>query len=76
MNMKENPEGIHRQFKKCSVLTNTESHYSGSSERLIIPITEEDKKRDREQIKAYMDQYPDGDYMGYFLRKHEGDGGK
>jgi len=74
--MKENPEGIHRQFKKCSVLTNTESHYSGSSERLIIPITEEDKKRDREMIKAYMDQYPNGDYMGDFLRKHEGDGGK
>ena len=55
MNMKENPEGIHRQFKKCSVLTNTESHYSGSSERLIIPITEEDKKRDREQIMKYIE---------------------
>ena len=55
MNMKENPEGIHRQFKKYSVLTNTESHYSGSSERLIIPITEEDKKRDREQIMKYIE---------------------
>ena len=76
MNMKENLEGIHGQFKRCSVLTDTESHYSGSSERLIIPITEEDKKRDREWIKAYMDQYPNGDYMGDFLRKHEGDGGK
>jgi len=64
------------QFKKCSILTDTESHYSGSSERLIIPITNEDKERDREMIKAYMDQYPDGDYMGDFLRKHEGDGGK
>ena len=41
MNMKENLEGIHGQFKRCSVLTDTESHYSGSSERLIIPITEE-----------------------------------
>ena len=76
MNMKENLEGIHGQFKRCSVLTDTESHYSGSSERLIIPITEEDKKRDREWIKAYMDQYPNGDYTGDFLRKHEGDGGK
>ena len=33
MNMKENQEGIHRQFRKCSVLTDTESHYSGSSDK-------------------------------------------
>ena len=54
MNTKENLEGIHRQFKRCSILTDIESHYSGSSERLIIPITKEDKKRDREWIMKYI----------------------
>lgn len=59
------------QFKKCSILKDTESHYSGSSEKLdifpfgepdrtikydgpIIPITEEDKERDKEQIRKYI----------------------
>ncbi|MDP4158159.1 MAG: hypothetical protein Q8911_00140 [Bacillota bacterium] len=34
MNMKENYEGIHGQFKKCSILTDIESHYSSSSEKI------------------------------------------
>ena len=62
------------QFKKCSILKETNSHYSGSSDKLrdilpfgemdrttnknthggIMPMTEEDKVRDREEIKAYM----------------------
>ena len=34
----------------------------------IIPITEEDKRRDREMIKAYIEKLPDDD----FLKKHGG----
>jgi len=62
------------QFKKCSILKDTNSNYSNSSDKLrdilpfgeidrttnkyahgrIMPMTEEDKARDREDIKSYM----------------------
>jgi len=50
------------QFKKCSILKETNSHYSNSSDKFlnilpfggIMPMTEEDKVRDREEIKSYM----------------------
>jgi len=62
------------QFKKYSILKDTNSHYSNSSDKLrdilpfgemdrtdgkyahggIMPMTEADKARDREEIKSYM----------------------
>jgi len=63
-----------KQFEKCSILKEKNSHYSNSSNKLrdifsfgemnrtdgkyahgeIMPMTEEDKARDREEIRAYM----------------------
>ena len=64
-----------KQFKKCSILKETNTHYSDSSDKLcnilpfgemdrtdgkythgdIMPITDEDKARDREEIKIYVE---------------------
>jgi len=66
-----------KQFKKCSILKDTNTHYSNSSDKLrdilpfgemdrttnkyahgaIMPMTETDKTRDREEIKSYNDIY-------------------
>ena len=63
-----------KQFKKCSILKETNSHYSNSSDIFrdilpfgemdrtdgkyahgeIMPMTEEDKARDRKEIREYM----------------------
>jgi len=36
----------------------------------IIPMTEEDKKRDREQILEYTKENPDNNYMNNLLKKY------
>ena len=76
MNTKENWQVINGQFKKCSILKDTDSHYSNSSDIStlrailsfgepdrtikydgpIIPMTDEDKKMDREQIRKYIEE--------------------